>query len=111
MKNFLKKIAVIFSLVALIAGGANIAKVSAGPLTIVEAVEQGKQALAQAKLSYLTTPQYKTVTTGKGKKKKTSKVISGYNLTQKDIALAIFDPATSEIKVTFGKQKSGRIRL
>ncbi len=74
---------------------------STAPSLILAAAE-AKAKLSQIKLSYSLTPVYKNV---KNKKTgKTTKTISSYNLTSKDIAVAVLDPNTNNIKIVVGKQ-------
>jgi hypothetical protein len=60
-------------------------------------IKQAKALLEPVKLNYSLTPQYKTV--------KKKKVLSGYMLDIKDLAVAVLDPATGEIKITAAMQR------
>lgn len=71
------------------------------PLLIQE-INQAKANLANVSLNHNLSPVYKNI---KNKKTgKTTKTLTGYSLTGKDIALAILDPATNNIIITVGKQ-------
>lgn len=73
--------------------------------SLVQKIADAKQMLSAVNLNYALNPVYKNVATGKGKTKKTTRTLTGYTLTAKDIALAILDPATNEIKITAAMQK------
>jgi len=64
---------------------------------IIAEMDQAKTLLASVNLNHALAPVYK-----KNKKGKT--VLTAYNLTAKDIALAILDPATNNVVVTVGMQ-------
>jgi len=69
---------------------------------IIQEIDNAKVQLGNITLNHALTAVYKNV---KNKKTgKTSKVISKYNLTDKDIALAILDPASGNIITTVGRQ-------
>lgn len=71
---------------------------------LVIKIQRAKNLLAPIKLKYNIVPIYKNKTTGKGKAKKTVKVLSGYSLQSKDIILEIYDPATDNFKTITGTQ-------
>lgn len=76
---------------------------------IIQEITTAKALLADINLNHALAPVYKTAknkTTGK-----TSKIISKYNLTAKDIALAILDPATNQVAVTLGTQTGKTIKF
>jgi hypothetical protein len=66
-------------------------------------IKQAKEILAPVKLNYALKPIYKTPKATK-KVPKPKAVLSRYDLTAKDVALAILDPATNQISVTLGMQ-------
>lgn len=69
---------------------------------IIAAVKSAKSKLASVTLNHELAAIYKNV---KNKKTgKTVKTLTGYSLKNKDIALAILDPATNEINITIGRQ-------
>ncbi len=69
---------------------------------LIQAIENAKAQLVPVSLNHALTPVSKNI---KNKKtKKTTKVITGYNLTAKDIALAILDPATQNVTIVKGMQ-------
>jgi len=69
---------------------------------LITQIQQAKVQLASIILNHALTAVYKNV---KNKKtKKTTKTLAGYNLTSKDIVLAILDPATGNIITTIGRQ-------
>lgn len=70
---------------------------------LLEKVAQAKQLLEPIKLNYALTAQYKTV-----KKKKT---LSHYTLTVKDLAVAVFDPATGSILTTSAMQRGSEFEF
>jgi hypothetical protein len=68
---------------------------------IIQEINTAKSELANITLNHALDAVYKNV---KNKKTgKTTKVISKYNLTDKDIALAILDPSTNNIIITVGR--------
>jgi hypothetical protein len=64
---------------------------------IIQQVKSAKQQLESVKLNYDIRPVIK-------KSKKGKDIISRYELTTKDIALAILDPSSGQIKITVGLQ-------
>lgn len=72
------------------------------PLLITQ-IMQAKQLLEPVKLNYALTPHYKTTTQARSKTKK--RVLTNYTLDIKDIALAVLDPTTGEIKITVAMQR------
>ena len=69
---------------------------------LISQIDQAKTLLSSITLNHALSPVYKNV---KNKKTgKTSKIISKYNLSAKDIALAILDPSTNQIVTTVGMQ-------
>ncbi len=66
-------------------------------------IKQAKEILAPVKLNFALKPIYKTPKATK-KNPKPKAVLSRYDLTAKDIALAILDPSTNQISVTLGMQ-------
>jgi hypothetical protein len=69
---------------------------------LIGEIKEAKAKLSGVTLNHALAAVYKSV---KNKKTgKTEKVISKYNLTDKDIALAIFDPAINDIIITVGRQ-------
>ncbi len=74
-------------------------------LNLVQKIDEARKLLEPVKLNYSISPQYKTVTKTVKKKKTTTKVLSGYKLDAKDLALAILDPATNQIRITAAIQR------
>ncbi|MBP9686212.1 MAG: transglycosylase SLT domain-containing protein [Candidatus Doudnabacteria bacterium] len=70
---------------------------------LLEKVTQAKQLLEPIKLNYALTPQYKTV--------KKKKVLSHYTLTIKDLAVAVYDPATGTILTTSAMQRGSEFEF
>jgi len=69
---------------------------------IIGQIKQAKAQLSAINLNHALIPVYKTI---KNKKtKKTSSVVSKYNLGDKDIALAILDPSSGNTIITVGRQ-------
>jgi hypothetical protein len=71
---------------------------------IISEIKQAKMNLATVKLNYALDPVYKKAKATKSNPKPKS-TLTGYNLSAKDIALAILDPATKEIIIVKGMQK------
>lgn len=69
---------------------------------ILVQISQAKQLLDAVQLNYAISPVYKNVRNRKTGK--TTRTLASYNLWAKDIALAILDPSTGNIKVTMGMQ-------
>ena len=69
---------------------------------LIAEITQAKQDLAAITLNHALSAVYKT--TKNKKTGKTAKIISKYNLTSKDIALAIWNPTTNSIITTVGMQ-------
>lgn len=72
--------------------------------TLITQIKQAKQLLEPVKLNYALTPRYKTVKQPR-KKPATKQVLTNYTLDIKDIALAVLDPATGQIKITTAMQR------
>jgi len=70
---------------------------------IIQEINTAKSELANITLNHSLDAVYKNVSAKGGKTGKTTKVISKYNLTDKDIALAILDPSTNNIITTVGR--------
>jgi hypothetical protein len=69
---------------------------------LITQTQQAKAALGNISLNHVVTPIYKNI---KNKKTgKTTKTLSSYVLSSKDIALAILDPVTNTVITTVGKQ-------
>lgn len=69
---------------------------------IISEINNAKILLAGVSLNHALAPVYKNV---KNKKTgKTTKTVSSYNLTDKDIALAILDPSNGNVIITVGRQ-------
>lgn len=68
---------------------------------IITQISQAKNLLANITLNHALEPVYRT--TKNKKTGKVTKVISKYNLTDKDIALAVLDPATNNVITTVGR--------
>jgi hypothetical protein len=75
------------------------------PTGLVTKIQEAKTLLTTAKLSHTTTPIYRLVNKGTKKKPKNVRTLTGYKVDQKDIVLAVYDPATTNIALVLGKQK------
>lgn len=74
---------------------------------LIVAIKQAKMDLAAIKLEYKLNPVYKNV---KNKKTgKSTKALTGYTLSSKEIALGILDPATGQVGVVKGLQSGKKI--
>jgi hypothetical protein len=73
-------------------------------------MKQAKLLLDGVKLNYGLTPHYKTVAQPR-KKPGTKQVLTGYSVDVKDIALAILNPATGEIKITTAMQRGSEFEF
>lgn len=71
---------------------------------IIMAIKNAKTLLAPISLNHSLTPVYKSVKAGSGSAGKNTKKLIRYNLGDKDIALAILDPATNNTTITIGRQ-------
>ncbi len=80
-----------------------ITQVPSVPIAVAQ-IKQAKALLEEVKLNYALTPHYKTIKQPR-KKPTTKQVLSNYTLDTKDIALAILDPASGDIKITSGTQR------
>ncbi len=69
---------------------------------LILAIKDAKNQLGTVTLKYSLSPVYKN--TKNKKTGKTTKAISSYILSSKDIALAILNPKTKEVKIVVGKQ-------
>jgi hypothetical protein len=81
---------------------ASVLGVSTEAPALILAIKDAKNQLATVTLKYSLNPVYKN--TKNKKTGKTTKTISSYTLTSKDIALAILNPETKQVKIVVGKQ-------
>ncbi len=76
---------------------------------LISQINQAKTILAGIHLDHTLSPVYKNI---KNKKTgKTTKTLTSYNLVEKDIALAILNPATNSIVTTVGKQNGKTMKF
>ena|SRR3989338_11682709 len=89
--------------------GENARVLGVSTTSLLGQIEEAKQMLAGERLNYVISPVYAnkkvTIGTGKNKKTTTKQVVSGYTTSPKDIALAILDPGTNEIKIAKAMQR------
>lgn len=71
---------------------------------LIERVKEAKNLLGKEKLNYALSSYYKNAA-AKKKSKNTKQVLAGYSLSAKDIALAILDPSSGQIKIAKAMQK------
>lgn len=77
---------------------------------LITQIKQAKQQLEAVKLNYALTPHYKTVKQPR-KKPATKQVLTNYTLDIKDIALAVLDPTTGQIKITTAMQRGSNFEF
>lgn len=68
---------------------------------IISQIKEAKARLADVRLNYNLVPVYKT---SKQKNGKSKKVLSKYNLNERDVALAVYNPILQQVQITLGIQ-------